>query len=64
MRNPIIKSNRNAKIAQDYNEMYFGQLMRDEAIFQALMEKYFLAYKTLYKIVLAESRKQSPQTAA
>jgi len=63
MKNVSLTKKRNTEILKNYNAMYFGEMKRDEVIYQELSEKYFMMPKTLYEIVLKESKKHELQSA-
>ncbi len=52
MRNQDFLKERNDKIFQRYSDLYFGQFMRDEQIYDILESEFFLSKRTIYHIVL------------
>lgn len=56
MNKPDLKRKRNKLIYEQYTEMYFTRMMREEAIFIELKEVFFLEVDTIYRIVLAMSK--------
>lgn len=57
-RNPHKIQERNRLIAEDYNDLFFNQGKREEVILKELADKYHLMERTIYRIVLRESRGQ------
>ena len=55
MRNYPLIEKRNELLFADYAKLW-GDGKREELIFEELSEKYFLEVKTIYRIVLRESK--------
>ncbi len=49
---------RNENIVKRYSELYFGQLMREEEIYNILENEFYLKRRTLYGIILENSKAQ------
>ena len=56
MRSSNLINERNQAIYASYCEMYFGRLMREEAIWPELKKIFWLEEDTIYRIVLKVSR--------
>ncbi len=52
MRDQNSLKKRNEKILQRYTDMYFGQFMRDDLIYEILADEFFLSKLTIYRIIL------------
>lgn len=55
-RSHVLLQSKYKKIFERYTQMYFGQMMRDEKIYEILCEEFHLMPKTLYGIVLKMSK--------
>lgn len=53
---PLIQE-RNQAIFDRYSDLYFKQLLREEAIWPVLKKEFWLEKNTIYKIVLEMSKK-------
>ena len=62
MRSVEIINNRNQIIYNEYAELW-GQGLREELIWPKLSEKFFIAEKTVYRIVLIEGKKRNLHNA-
>ncbi|MBD3748962.1 MAG: hypothetical protein IE931_05655 [Sphingobacteriales bacterium] len=59
-----LKDLRNKSIFEDYTELFYTKMMREEVIFKQLGEKYFLEPSTIYRIILEKTKQldqQQPQ---
>jgi len=56
---PINRRNKN--IYEDYQDLFFIKMMREEAIWDQLGEKYYLLPESVYRIILAQ-RKEAAKT--
>lgn len=59
MRDQTLKEKRDSKIFDRYNDLFWGQLMREDLIYGILTEEFCLSRITLYGIIL-KKRKQNP----
>lgn len=48
---------RNEQIMEEYNELFFKGMMRQEICIKQLADKHFLSENTVYRIMLAASKK-------
>ena len=62
MNKPI--NRRNKLIYEDYQDLYFKKMMRDEVIWVELGDKYFLKPQSIYRVILnqrSEAQKSQPE---
>jgi hypothetical protein len=57
MSNLELLHKRNNAIYERYCELFFGNMMRDEAIWPILKKEFWLEESTLYRVVLKMSKK-------
>ncbi len=53
---PTLVAERDKAIFARYNELFFGSMMRDEAIWPILKKEFWLEESTVYRVVLKMSK--------